>query len=25
VAGQLSPEDIYQLNAWLDPQRVIAK
>ena len=25
VAGQLSPEDVYQLNAWLDPQRVIAK
>ena len=25
VAGQLSPEDIYQLNAWLDQQRVIAK
>ena len=20
VAGQLSPDDIYQLNAWLDPQ-----
>jgi len=25
VAGQLSPEDIYQLNAWLDPQLTIAK
>ena len=25
VAGQLSPEDVYQLNAWLDPQQVIAK
>jgi outer membrane protein len=25
VAGQLSPDDIYQLNAWLDPQLMIAK
>lgn len=25
TAGQLSPEDVYQLNAWLDPQLVIAK
>jgi outer membrane protein len=25
VAGQLSPEDIYQLNAWLDPQLTISK
>jgi outer membrane protein len=25
VAGQLSPDDIYQLNAWLDPQLTIAK
>lgn len=25
VAGQLSPEDVYQLNAWLDPQLVINK
>jgi len=25
VAGQLSPDDIYQLNAWLDPQLVINK
>jgi outer membrane protein len=25
VAGQLSPDDIYQLNAWLDPQQTIAK
>jgi outer membrane protein len=25
VAGQLSPDDIYQLNAWLDPQLAIAK
>jgi outer membrane protein len=25
VAGQLSPEDVYQLNAWLDPQLTIAK
>ena len=25
VAGQLSPEDIASLNAWLDPQLVIAK
>jgi outer membrane protein len=25
VAGQLSPDDIYQLNAWLDPQLNIAK
>ena len=23
TAGQLSPDDIYQLNAWLDPQLVI--
>ena len=25
VAGQLSPEDIYQLNAWLDPQISVRK
>ena len=25
VAGQLAPDDIYQLNGWLDPQLVIAK
>jgi len=25
VAGQLSPDDIFELNAWLDPQLVIAK
>jgi len=25
VAGQLSPEDIYQLNAWLDPQINVMK
>jgi outer membrane protein len=25
VAGQLSPEDVASLNAWLDPQLVIAK
>jgi outer membrane protein len=25
VAGQLSPDDIYQLNAWLDPQLAIIK
>ena len=25
VAGQLSPEDIYQLNAWLDPQLTVIK
>jgi outer membrane protein len=25
VAGQLSPDDVYQLNAWLDPQLVINK
>ena len=25
VAGQLSPEDIYQLNAWLDPQISVIK
>lgn len=25
VAGQLSPEDINQLNAWLDPQLAITK
>lgn len=25
VAGQLSPDDIYQLNAWLDPQLIIDK
>jgi len=25
VAGQLSPDDIAALNAWLDPQLVIAK
>ena len=25
VAGQLSPDDVYALNAWLDPQLVIAK
>jgi|SaaInl5LU_22_DNA_1037371.scaffolds.fasta_scaffold01403_2 outer membrane protein len=25
VAGQLSPENIYQLNAWLDPKLVIKK
>ena len=25
VAGQLSPDDIYELNAWLDPQLVINK
>ncbi|MGD9659645.1 MAG: TolC family outer membrane protein [Porticoccaceae bacterium] len=24
VAGQLSPDDIYQLNAWVDPSKVIA-
>ena len=25
VAGQLSPDDVYELNAWLDPQLVIYK
>lgn len=25
VAGQLAPDDIYQLNAWLDPKLVIKK
>ncbi len=25
VAGQLSPEDIYQLNAWLDPEISVTK
>ena len=25
VAGQLSPEDVYQLNAWLDPQLAITR
>ena len=25
VAGQLAPDDIYQLNNWLDPQMLIAK
>jgi outer membrane protein len=25
VAGQLSPDDVYELNAWLDPQLVINK
>ena len=25
VAGQLSPDDIYQLNAWLDPALTVAK
>lgn len=25
VAGQLSPEDIYQLNAWLDPELSVLK
>ena len=25
VAGQLSPDDIYQLNAWLDPAIAISK
>jgi outer membrane protein len=25
VAGQLSPDDIYQLNAWLDPAITISK
>jgi outer membrane protein len=25
TAGQLSPDDVYQLNAWLDPQLIIAK
>ena len=25
VAGQLSPDDVYQLNAWLDPQLGIAR
>lgn len=25
VAGQLSPDDIYQLNAWLDPQLTVLK
>jgi outer membrane protein len=25
VAGQLSPDDIYQLNAWLDPSLAVAK
>ena len=25
VAGQLSPDDIYQLNAWLDPSVTVAK
>lgn len=25
VAGQLSPDNVYALNAWLDPQLVIAK
>ena len=25
VAGQLSPQDIYQLNAWLDPQLAITR
>jgi len=25
VAGQLSPDDVYQLNAWLDPQLGVAR
>jgi hypothetical protein len=25
VAGQLSPDDVFALNAWLDPQLVIAR
>jgi hypothetical protein len=25
VAGQLSPDDIYQLNSSLDPQLAVAK
>jgi len=25
VAGQLSPDDIYQLDAWLDPSLTVAK
>ncbi len=25
VAGQLSPDDIYQLNAWLDPSLAVSK
>ncbi|MDX2348924.1 MAG: TolC family protein, partial [Porticoccus sp.] len=25
VAGQLSPDDIYQLNAWLDPELSVLK
>jgi outer membrane protein len=25
VAGQLSPDDIYQLNAWLDPSLPVTK
>jgi outer membrane protein len=25
VAGQLSPDDVYKLNAWLDPQLGIAR
>jgi outer membrane protein len=25
VAGQLSPDDVFTLNAWLDPQLVIAR
>jgi outer membrane protein len=25
VAGQLSPDDLFELNAWLDPQRVVAR
>lgn len=24
IAGQLSPDDVYQLNAWVDPAKVIA-
>ncbi|MCS5593641.1 MAG: TolC family outer membrane protein [Porticoccaceae bacterium] len=25
VAGQLSPDDVYQLNAWLDPSLTVSK
>ena len=25
VAGQLSPDDVYQLNAWLQPELVIQR
>lgn len=25
VAGQLSPDDIYQLNAWLQPELVVQR